>query len=162
MSSELEEWRPIESWGHEVSSQGRIRNSRGLRRCQVEPDGYIKVRLVNAGKARTFRLARLVCEAFHGPPPFGGAQVRHRDNDRGNNREDNLHWGSPQDNVNDRTEAGKTAQGERCSLSKFTWEQVRELRRRVAAGEMQSLVADELGISRPNASAIINSRTWVE
>lgn len=160
VSSEV--WKPIPFWDAEVSSHGRVRSSKGLRKLQTEPDGYIKVRLAHNGNWQTFRVSRLVCVAFHGDPPFEGAQVRHKDHNRGNNREDNLHWGSAQDNVDDREKAGNTAKGERCALAKFTWDQVRELRQRVAAGERQKDVAQELGISQPNASAIVNNRTWVE
>lgn len=161
MSSE--EWQQIADWPlHEVSSLGRIRNAKGLRKLQIEKDGYVKVRLSEKGRSLTLRVQRLVCITFHGEPPFPKAEVRHRDHVRSNVVASNLHWGSAQDNVDDRAKAGNTAAGEKCALSKFTWEQVRELRRRVSQGEQQKQVALELGISQPNASAIVNNRTWVE
>jgi hypothetical protein len=43
---------------------------------------------------------RAVCEAFHGPPPFAGAVVIHRDEDGLNNRPGNLKWGTQKENLN--------------------------------------------------------------
>ncbi len=43
-----------------------------------------------------------VCIAWHGPPPFEGALVLHRDDDPNNNRPANLRWGSASENMKDR------------------------------------------------------------
>ena len=51
-------------------------------------------------KGKNFRVSRLVCEAFHGPPPFPRAVVMHLDNDQTNNRAENLKWGSQKENLN--------------------------------------------------------------
>lgn len=52
------------------------------------------------GLGKTFKVARLVCEAFHGPPPFELAVVMHRDDDPANNRPDNLKWATQKENLN--------------------------------------------------------------
>jgi hypothetical protein len=49
---------------------------------------------------RTFKVARMVAEAFHGPPPFDGAVVMHLDENAANNRADNLSWGTQKENLN--------------------------------------------------------------
>lgn len=46
------------------------------------------------------KVHRAVCEAFHGPPPFDGAVVIHRDEDGLNNRPENLKWGTQKENMN--------------------------------------------------------------
>lgn len=46
------------------------------------------------------KVHRLVCEAFHGPPPFERAVVIHLDEDATNNRADNLKWGTQKENLN--------------------------------------------------------------
>lgn len=46
------------------------------------------------------KVHRLVCEAFHGPPPFDKAVVIHLDEDATNNRADNLKWGTQKENMN--------------------------------------------------------------
>lgn len=46
------------------------------------------------------KVHRLVCEAFHGPPPFDGAVVIHLDEDAHNNKPENLKWGTQKENLN--------------------------------------------------------------
>ena len=49
---------------------------------------------------RSYKVARLVAEAFHGPAPFAGAVVMHLDENAANNRADNLRWGTQRENLN--------------------------------------------------------------
>lgn len=49
---------------------------------------------------KTYKVARLVCEAFNGPPPFKGAVCMHVDENSRNNRPENLRWGSQKENLN--------------------------------------------------------------
>jgi hypothetical protein len=42
----------------------------------------------------------MVCEAFHGQPPFDGSVVIHLDEDALNNRPENLMWGTQKENMN--------------------------------------------------------------
>jgi hypothetical protein len=51
-------------------------------------------------RGRNYKIHRLVCEAFHGPPPFPGAVVIHLDEDALNNRPSNLRWGTQKENLN--------------------------------------------------------------
>lgn len=46
------------------------------------------------------KVHRLVCEAFHGIPPFPDAVVIHLDENAHNNRPENLKWGSQKENLN--------------------------------------------------------------
>lgn len=49
---------------------------------------------------KTYKVHRLVAEAFHGPPPFDGAVVMHLDENAANNRASNLQWGTQKENLN--------------------------------------------------------------
>lgn len=51
-----------------------------------------------AGK--NYKIARLVCEAFHGQPPPGEPVCMHLDENSRNNRPDNLAWGTQKENLN--------------------------------------------------------------
>lgn len=51
-------------------------------------------------RRRTYRVHRLVCEAFHGPAPDGKPNVLHRDEDGRNNKPINLKWGTQKENLN--------------------------------------------------------------
>ena len=55
-------------------------------------------RFVFTAGGRTYRVARLVCEAFHGPKPFHEAICLHVDERASNNRASNLRWGTHQEN----------------------------------------------------------------
>ena len=46
------------------------------------------------------KIHRLVCEAFHGKPPFEKAVVIHLDEDATNNCASNLRWGTQKENLN--------------------------------------------------------------
>ena len=46
------------------------------------------------------KIHRLICEAFHGPPPFHKAIVIHLDEDALNNCPENLKWGTQKENLN--------------------------------------------------------------
>lgn len=46
------------------------------------------------------KVHRLVCEAFHGPPPEGKVYVLHLDEDAHNNKPENLRWGTQKENLN--------------------------------------------------------------
>ncbi len=92
----MEVWRQVASAPlYEVSSAGRIRR---LSDCRVlSPSigkrwGYYLINLVVDGKPKTAKLHRLVCEAFHGPPPEGRNDVAHADGSRTNNIASNLRW----------------------------------------------------------------------
>jgi hypothetical protein len=46
------------------------------------------------------KVHRLVCEAFHGPPPFERAVVLHLNENALDNRPENLRWGTQKENLN--------------------------------------------------------------
>lgn len=51
-------------------------------------------------QAKTYKIARLVCEAFHGPAPEGMNICMHLDENSRNNLPDNLKWGTQKQNLN--------------------------------------------------------------
>ena len=51
-------------------------------------------------RGRTYKVARLVCEAFHGQPPAALPYCLHVDEDARNNRPSNLRWGTQKENLN--------------------------------------------------------------
>lgn len=59
-----------------------------------------------------------------------------------------------------RTTPEKVTRGDRVNTAKLTEEQVREIRRRVAAGEKQVDVARAFGVRNTNVSALVRRETW--
>lgn len=108
MSSEV--WRPVPSVdGLLASSHGRLMVTPyysemphgGARVYGGEPtygqwDGD---RFTYQLRGRTYKVARLVCEAFSGPPQDGQVCM-HLDEDARNNRPENLRWGTQRENLN--------------------------------------------------------------
>lgn len=57
-------------------------------------------RMIYLHKGKTKKVARLVCEAFHGCPPFGKAVCMHIDENSKNNAPSNLKWATQKENLN--------------------------------------------------------------
>lgn len=51
-------------------------------------------------KGKTYKVHRLVCEAFNGDPPSGMNVCLHIDENAANNRASNLKWGTQKENLN--------------------------------------------------------------
>jgi hypothetical protein len=85
---------------YEVSERGEVRNARTLQvlKCFPDRDGYMQVSLIVNGRNKTFKVHRLVCEAFHGPAPDGKPEVDHDNRIKFDNRSTNLKWSTELDN----------------------------------------------------------------
>ncbi len=162
------EVRPIPDFpGYYVTRDGRIISIRGrfgiptprVLKTSVDHDGYHKVTLMRDGKKQNSRKAHLyVADAFLPPAPFEGAVVRHWDGNPNNNDASNLVWGSQLENHQDRERHRRTARGER--LSKLTEDDAREIKRRLAAGEIARSIAEDYGVSRRLISDIKIGKAW--
>lgn len=60
----------------------------------------VERRYVMQFRGKTYRVARLICEAFHGKSPFAKADTMHLDENSRNNIPSNLAWGTRQENLN--------------------------------------------------------------
>lgn len=144
-------WQPIAGFEeYEVSSAGRVRraveSSKGnlpkILRPWVTREGYAIVTLFANRKPKRKQISRLVCEAFHGPPPTNLHQAAHGDGDPGNNSEDNLRWATRSENMADclihgtrptgakhgrTTKPERTPRGEKHGHAKLSEESVRAI-----------------------------------
>lgn len=177
-----EEWRPVVGFEgrYEVSSFGRVRSTL----TRVQPDkgarwiaggkartltlkpnrtGYLRAALYNGITEghRRYLVHHLVLEAFVGPRPerMDGC---HNDDDRTNNRIDNLKWGTPEQNWEDRKRNGRSfpAQGESHGMAKLTTEQVLAIRKRSEQGWTNPEIAQDTGLNYTNVWQIVTRRTW--
>ena len=121
-----EEWRDIAGWEgfYQVSNCGRVRSlertipvvREGYRWRRIQERvlvqqalpklGHRIVTLQRAGIIQTLLVHRLVLTAFRGPCPIGMQCCHFPERDPGNNRVDNLRWGTHADNVADRRAHG--------------------------------------------------------
>lgn len=131
-----EEWRPVPGYEgrYEVSDHGRVRSlgfysnnrwgTRTWRKGRVlsaspNAKGYPCVALADgAGSLSNARVHRLVLSAFAGEPPPGKPHGLHEDDDKGNNRLENLRWGTGSENQYDAVQNGLHGQSlkRRCRL----------------------------------------------
>jgi hypothetical protein len=152
-----EVWIPIPNHpNYEISSLGRVRRGEYIKSLIPDRNGYHRVSLTTNGIEKLYRVARLVCEAFHGPPPTNQHWALHRDDNNTNDQKDNLYWGIAQDNSNDRAKNGNNPN------TKLDWNKVREIRRRVAAGEKPFAIQGEYGISNSTIHSIVHNKSWRE
>ncbi len=86
-----ENWKPIGGGKYEVSDLGHIRRvSTGkLLKPRLNSCGYQRVQLCIGGKAKWHFIHRLVAEEF---VEGAGRQVNHRNEDKTDNRAENLEW----------------------------------------------------------------------
>lgn len=115
-----ETWRRVPSWPQfEVTPTGVIR--RASTRRLLKPMAHMRGHLyIVPVRAKRLYLHRAVLEAFVGPCP-DGYECRHLDGNPTNNRVENLVWGTPSENMQDRWRHGtmknadinKIAQGKR-------------------------------------------------
>lgn len=158
-------WKPIPRLpGFEASSLGEIKG----------PDG--KIRKVNYSHSSgypffiiSFPVHRLICEAFHGLPPFQGAQVLHGpDHSKKNFKPDNLRWGTSQENSDDCITAGRAnpPKGESHGRAVLNLEHVKEARRRYDQGESAKVIWRELAqafdITYQAYYKMLTRKTWKE
>lgn len=78
---------------YEVRPNGEVINTKTGRvlKGQKNSSGYMQVCLCKNGKQKTFKVHRLVAEAFI-PNPDNLLEINHRDEDKTNNTVENLEW----------------------------------------------------------------------
>lgn len=101
----LIEWKAVKGYEgvYEVSSHGLIRRidreQRRLMKNSLNVDGYCEVKLTKDGISKSFRVHRLVAEAFI-ENPDNLPEINHINECRTNNRVSNLEWCTHKYNVN--------------------------------------------------------------
>lgn len=162
-----EVWRIVaDAPDYAVSSLGRVRRETDGHITEagriVAPSwaagGYHRVTLRLADGRRQVRTVhKLVCVAFHGPPPFKGAQVAHRDGTRTNNREGNLSWKTAKGNAADRQLHGRTVRGEKHHLTHLDADAVRAIRQSPLSCRDCGV---QFGVSKATVSRIRRKIWW--
>lgn len=108
-----------------------------------------------AGKC--YLASRAVALKKHGPPPEPGMHAAHECNNPGCCNGKHISWKTPQQNVDDREAAGRTARGERGGTAVLTEDDVRLVRASDLSGPA---LAAHLGVRKQTIYKIRNRQIW--
>lgn len=118
-------------------------------------DGYNRVG--HCGK--NLRSAHLIIESFHGPRQ-DGMFVCHRDGNNGNDKAENLYWGTQSQNELDKRRHGTSATGERNPSAKLTEADALKVKRLRKQGLSRSEIRTKTKIAISTIDNIIYGRNW--
>ncbi len=172
MSEEaVEQWKAIPGYpGYEVSDQGRVRSywkRRGgwstgfvssiedtprILKMQKKSAGYwmVELRRGEGGKRQVFTVIRLVLMAFVRLPEPGEMALHKDTPDKSDSRLCNLQWGWRSENNG----ADIVRHKGKHPCSSFTPDDVREIRRRLATGEVHREIAADYDVDPSTITAI--------
>lgn len=149
-----ERWALIAGYPYEVSDDGRVRRIGG-EPLTPRPNGkgYLRVNLYLNGERRDEYIHRLVCTAFHGPPPTPAHEVDHLNDDRGCNRAANLCWSTVAANRARR----RVHRGESHAHARLTEAAVRAIR---ASADRSAILAKQYGVSPRTIRDARSGKQW--
>ena len=128
----------------------------------VQRDGYQQVELYKNGEGKRITVHRLVAKHFVRKPE-GKNEIDHINNDKTDNRAENLRWVTRGENVRNAFEEGlyENREGENSNTAKLTEEEVVEIRRLYEKTEKtQYDLADMYGVSQVQIGRIVRRETW--
>lgn len=144
-----------------TTSHGHKRKGRWLK-LHIIVSGYVHIDLRLNKKNYIKMVHRLVLETYVGPCP-SNMEARHLNGIRGDNRLDNLCWGTPRENWNDRRKHGNvnSPKGEANGQAKLKEKQVREIYA-IYHNKIynQYSLAEMFGVSVMTICRIVNKKSW--
>lgn len=167
----IETWKPIRGFEGIYSVSDRARVCLEIKRQNKQAgstlskirdrDGYFFVRLSKDGiKSMTYRVARLVADAFIKPIP-PGMQVNHKNGRRDDDRPENLEIVTCAENIQHSIAVlGHTRQGEQNPAAKMTAQLVVQLREERARGNSVAVLADKFGLTYEQVRNITTGKAW--
>jgi len=153
-----EEWREIPSHpSYEASTEGRIRLAKNQRVRKTQDSDFARpyqvISIYSRGKRRTFKIARLIWEAFHG---YCEQTIDHIDRNPANNNISNLRCISCEENYKNRT-----IYKEKTNLYNLTTEKKIEIITKYKTGELTTWgIMKEYGIPINYMRMVINRGSW--
>lgn len=130
-----------------------------LKACRLKRGGYLAVNIYLGGKRKLWRVNRIVCWTFHGPPPSRRHEAAHSDGDKLNNSPRNLSWKTRLENMRDRICHGTSNQGSTNAFAKLTESKVRTIKR-LLKGEKICVIAARFKVASSIISGIKNGDRW--
>jgi hypothetical protein len=165
------EWCSIKDFdGYEVSSDGNVRSLERitlaghlLKGRVMKPghdkDGYRQVSMRRDGHSYIRKVSRLVAEVFIGPRP-SGYYVCHGPNGNQDDSRENIYYGTPVRNSQDKLRDGTYISGSAAYQAKINEEQAKEILERASLGENPAALGRAYGLSRSATRYLIMGRSW--
>jgi hypothetical protein len=164
-------WRDINGYEglYQVSNLGRIKRFNKDKRCNIYKILKAKINnlrhnsssigLCKNGKHKYLSIHRLVLETFVGPRSFG-MECRHLDGNPKNNKLENLKWGTPKENLQDKIKHETIICGSKHWFSILTEVQIIEIKQFHTEGKSNGEIAKIYKVNRQTISNIINKKSW--
>lgn len=172
-----ETWKPIPGWeeSYSVSDKGRVRGEERIvqsddgreipymQRILNQPcqgHGYPTVGLSRKSKTIMVKVHQVVARVFIGPCPEG-MTVDHINNDKTDNRVENLEYVTREENISRAHNDGMINNyGENNEQSILANEDIHDIRERAANGEYASEIAGDYPVKPSTVHGIISLRAW--
>lgn len=103
-----ETWKPYANTPYMVSNLGRVRRDEKILKERLNPAGYSYANLSYNGKSEQPAVHEMVLDAFKVPRPKNVKNpiVKHKNNEKNDNKLENLEWGSIADNTEEAYDDG--------------------------------------------------------
>jgi hypothetical protein len=167
-------WNKLDWANYEVSSCGKVRsmyeniertNGRNYERKSrilkpaKDKSGYLRVAFKHNGRLATFKVHRLVAEAFLGKSHL---EVDHVDGNKTNNCIQNLQWVTRSENIKRAFKKGlcKSLKGTGNPSAKIDEMQALTIKTLLLAGFGPIKIARDMGISKNITKDISRNKTW--
>lgn len=143
---------------YKIKTDGTI----NIKKSTINNRGYKLINLWDlGGNKKSFSIHRLVLMVFSGEPKDKTKNIaRHLNDDKLDNRIENLAWGSSKDNCSDAIKNNKNAKGEKHGSSKLSEKDVLDIRRDIENNLKQFEIANKYNISQSLVSLIKNKKNW--
>jgi hypothetical protein len=163
----VEIWKDVVGYEsiYEISNFGNVKSFKygkeKIRKLRNDKDGYLLINLCKDKKVKTFKIHRLVAQAFI-PNPDNKPQINHIDGNKSNNKVDNLEWVTNKENSKHAVEKLlRNTKGENHHNVKLRNYQVLNIRKKYATGKYKRKdIADEYQVSITLIGFIINRKIW--
>lgn len=166
-SAVVEQWCKIKGYeDYQVSNLGQVQSSKSgeLRnlKCHADPRGYLVATFHSKGKSKSFRVHRLVAEAFI-PNPEGKPQVNHISGVKTDNRVENLEWATQSENMKHSLQHNLRPQGGDVPKASLTNEQAEWCRSVYVPNDKRfgaRALARKFCVALSTISGILHGRTY--
>jgi hypothetical protein len=144
-----------------ITEDGNVWRNGKQKKVFVAKNGYLSFAMSVKNKTQIKTIHRVLMETFVGPCP-NGMETLHIDGNRLNNDLKNLRWGTRKENVQDAMRHGTLLIGTKNNQSKFTKENLNELKNMYESGVKKGIMALHFDVSDTTIYRIFSGKTYTK